>query len=166
MNAFQDDYAEHFSHCFGCGKSNPAGLHLKSNWDADNPDATLLRFTPPEIYSGGVPGHVYGGMIASLFDCHGAASAAAFACRAEGRVMGDWNLPGSVFSPVRYVTASLKVDYLRPTPQDVELIVRASLLEMQGFKIRLAMTLHAGETLCARAEMLAARFREKPAEAR
>ena len=31
MNAaFQDFYPEKHSHCYGCGRSNPKGLHLKS----------------------------------------------------------------------------------------------------------------------------------------
>src|SRR3712207_193864 len=76
--AFQDFYPERDSHCFGCGRSNPRGLHLKSYWDGEN---TIARFTPPPEFSGGVPGNVYGGLIASLMDCHGAASAAAAAHR-------------------------------------------------------------------------------------
>jgi hypothetical protein len=77
--AFQDYYADRFSHCYGCGRLNPDGLQLKSYWDGDE---TIARFTPRPEQSGGVPNHVYGGLIASLLDCHGTASAAAFACRA------------------------------------------------------------------------------------
>ncbi|MDR2364687.1 MAG: PaaI family thioesterase [Zoogloeaceae bacterium] len=155
MQAFQDYYPDEFSHCFGCGKRHPQGLRLKSFWDAADPDRTLAHFTPAPIYSGGVPGHVYGGLIAALFDCHGTASAAAFACRAEAR---------SLAMIVRYVTASLKVDFLRPTPQNAELTLSARLLEHSGRKARLAMTLAAAGQICAQAEMLAIRFRD-PAEA-
>jgi len=159
--AFQDQYPEKFSHCFGCGKSHPSGLHLKSYWDVEgDPADAIVRVTPPEIYSGGVPGHVYGGMIAALFDCHGTASAAAFACRAEGRKIGDWNLPASNLPPVRYVTAFLTVDFLRPTPQNVELQIRARLLKIEGRKIELEMTLTADDVPSAKARMLAVRFRE------
>src|SRR5512140_1026089 len=104
--AFQDFYPDRFSHCYGCGKNNPHGHHLKSYWDGEE---TIARFTPGAAYSGGVPNNVYGGMVASLFDCHGTASSAAFALRAQDRQMGDGD-------PPRYVTASLKVDFLKPTP--------------------------------------------------
>ncbi|MDR3158880.1 MAG: PaaI family thioesterase [Zoogloeaceae bacterium] len=150
MQAFQDYYPDRYSHCFGCGKLHPQGLRLKTFWDANDPDITLTRFTPAPLYSGGVPEHVYGGLIAALFDCHGTASAAAFACRLEERPLEQL---------VRYVTASLKVDFLRPTPQNVELTLRARLLEHSGRKVSLAMRLAAAGELCAQAEMLAIRFR-------
>ncbi|MDR0737184.1 MAG: PaaI family thioesterase [Zoogloeaceae bacterium] len=156
MRAFQDDYPDRFSHCFGCGKLHPRGLRLKTFWDAADPERTLTRFTPAPIYSGGVPEHVYGGLIAALFDCHGTASAAAFACRAEDRPLERL---------VRYVTASLKVDFLRPTPQHAELTLRARLLEHSGRKVRLAMELAAAGEIRAQAEMLAIRFRPPEAEA-
>lgn len=149
--AFQDCYPERFSHCWGCGKDNPRGHHLKSYWDGEE---TVARFTVPPEFSGGVPGHVYGGMVASLLDCHGTASAAAFAYRAAGREMGD----GGEF--MRFVTASLKVDYLRPTPIGVELEVRGRLLGIDGRKVQVALSLNAAGQACARGEMLAVQFRE------
>ncbi|MGE5161384.1 MAG: PaaI family thioesterase [Betaproteobacteria bacterium] len=148
--AFQDYYPDRFSHCYGCGKSNPHGHHLKSYWDGED---TVARFTVPPEYSGGVPDHVYGGMVASLLDCHGTASAAAFAYRAAGRAMDD----GGEF--MRFVTASLKVDFLRPTPIGVELEVRGRLLGIEGRKVRLSLSLGEGDRTCARGEMLAIQLR-------
>ena len=148
--AFEDHYPARFRHCFGCGKSNPHGHHLKSHWNGDD---TIARFTIPPKYSGGVPGHAYGGMVASLIDCHGTASAAAFAYRAQDREMGDEN-------PIRFVTASLKVDYLRPTPVDEEVIVDGTLISIEGRKVQLALALRVGSTVCARGEMLAVQFRD------
>ena len=149
--AFQDCYPERFSHCYGCGKSNPQGHHLKSYWDGDE---TLARFTVRPEFSGGVPGHVYGGMVASLLDCHGTASAAAFAYRAAGRDLGD---DGEF---MRFVTASLKVDFLRPTPIGVELEVRGRLGGIEGRKVQVSLSLSVEGQACARAEMLAVQFRE------
>ncbi len=149
--AFQDCYPERFSHCWGCGKDNPHGHHLKSYWDGEE---TVARFTVPPEFSGGVPDHVYGGMVASLLDCHGTASAAAFAYRAAGREMGD----GGEF--MRFVTASLKVDYLRPTPIGVELEILGRLLGIEGRKVQVALSLGAAGQACARGEMLAVQFRE------
>ena len=150
-SAFQDYYPDRFSHCYGCGSSNPHGHHLKSYWDGDE---TIARFTVRPEFSGGVPDHVYGGMVASLLDCHGTASAAAFAYRAAGREIGD----GGEF--MRFVTASLKVDFLLPTPIGVELLVRGRLLGIEGRKVRVALSLAARGQTCAAAEMLAVRFRD------
>jgi acyl-coenzyme A thioesterase PaaI-like protein len=147
--AIQDGYPPQFAHCYGCGPGNPQGLHLKSHLVGDE---TQARFTPDARYSGGVPGHVYGGMIASLLDCHGTASAAGFALRAEGRQPGD-GLP-----PLRFVTASLKVDFRRPTPQGVELLVTGRLRSLQGRKAWVDLELRAGDALCATGEMLAVRL--------
>lgn len=59
--------------------------------------------------------------LASLMDCHGTASAAAFAYREQGRRMGDG------FAPIRFVTASLKLDFKRPTPLGTELVIVGAL---------------------------------------
>lgn len=149
--AFQDCYPEKFSHCYGCGKSNPHGHHLKSYWDGEE---TVARFTVRPVFSGGVPGHVFGGMVASLLDCHGTASAAAFAYRAAGRDLGD---DGEF---MRFVTASLKVDYLRPTPIGVELEIRGRLGGTEGRKVKVSLSLSADGQVCAKGEMLAVQFRE------
>jgi acyl-coenzyme A thioesterase PaaI-like protein len=146
--AFQDFYPEDFSHCYGCGKSNEHGHHLKSYWDGET---TVARFTPQPYYTGGVPGNVYGGLIASLLDCHGAASAAAAACKAEGREMGG-------APPMRFVTASLKVDYLRPTPIDAELEVRGEIVEVKARKVTVSLSLTAHGEVCARGHMIAVRL--------
>lgn len=147
--AIQDFYADKFSHCYGCGKHNPNGHQLKSYWDGDE---TVARYTPRPEYSGGVPDHVYGGLIASLLDCHGAASAAAFAYRAMNREMGTDD------EPVRYVTASLKVDFRRPTPMGTELTIRGKLRSIEGRKVWVDLTLSALGEVCAQGEMLAFRF--------
>lgn len=156
--AFQDLYAEPFSHCYGCGRNNPHGHRLKSHWHADG-QRTVARFTPGTQYSGGVPEHAYGGLIASLLDCHGTASASAFLARARG---DEARLP-------RCVTASLKVDFLRPTPLGVELMISATLRAVDGRRVRVDLALEAAGQLCARGEMLAVAIEDSapraPAEA-
>ncbi len=150
-NAFQDCYPDKFSHCYGCGKSNPNGHHLKSYWDGQE---TIARFTVRPEFSGGVPNHVFGGMVASLLDCHGTASAGAFAYRAAGQEMGDER------QFMRFVTASLKVDFLRPTPIGVELVIMGHLRCIEGRKVQVSLTLSAEGETCARGEMLAVQLRE------
>ena len=145
--AFQDAYTDELSHCYGCGRLNEHGLHLKSYWDGDE---TVAVFTP-RSYHVALPGFVYGGLIASLIDCHGTASAAAAACRAEGRELGSE-------PPVRFVTAALHVDYLRPTPLGGPLIIRGQIEEIKGRKIVVAETVSAGGQICARGRVVAVRM--------
>ena len=112
------------------------------------------RHSPSPEYSGGVPDHVYGGLIASLFDCHGAASAAAFTYRALNREME------SDEEPIRYVTASLKVDFRRPTPMGTELTIKGKLRSIEGRKVWVDLTLFAHGEVCASGEMLAIRYQQ------
>lgn len=147
--AIQDYYAETYSHCYGCGRSNPHGHHLKSYAEAG---AARAQFTVPAQYTGGVPDHVYGGMTASLFDCHGTASAAALAAEVQGQTLDE------ALAQARYVTGSLTVSFKRPVPIQTPLDLRATLLKHEGRKVWVDMTLHAGDTLCATAEMLAIRI--------
>ena len=134
VTAFQDEYPEEYSHCYGCGRNNPDGMHLKSYWDGEE---TVCRHTLEPQHSGGFPGFVYGGMIASILDCHGAGTAAAAKARESGEPM------------TRFVTASLKVDYLKPTPIGAELVVRGKVAEIKGRKVTVDLTLRAEQTICA-----------------
>lgn len=149
--AIQDLYPDHLAHCYGCGKNNPHGFQLKTYLTGDE---TVARFTPSPEYTA-IPGSVYGGLIASLFDCHGTGSAAAFVCKDEHISMETGPIP------VRCVTAQLNVRYQAPTPMGVELVLKGQLRSLEGRKIRVDMTLTAGEKLCATAEILAVRLKEE-----
>ncbi len=142
--ALQDFYPEDFAHCYGCGRLNPQGLQLKTRWEADE---AVARFTPrPEHVA--VPGFVYGGLIASLVDCHAMGTASAAAERAQGREIGEAPAP-------RYVTASLHVDYLKPTPHGPELELRARVTQRTPRKTVIAVTLAAAGDVTARGEVVA-----------
>ena len=132
--AFQDQYPDDYAHCFGCGRLNPLGFHLKSYWDGEE---SVCRHTPDQKYTGGFPGFLYGGMIASLLDCHGAGTAAAAKSREDGKPIS------------RFVTASLHVDYLAPTPINTELEIRGKVREIKGRKVTVELTLIANGTTCA-----------------
>lgn len=151
--AFQDYYIEEFSHCYGCGKSNQQGMHVKSYWDGDE---TVAHFTPESYHTGGYPGNVYGGLIASLMDCHGTGSAAAAAFRAEGRAM-------DTTPPIRFVTASLKVDYHKPTPHGVELEIRGQIVEVKPRKVTINLSVSAKGEICVTGQMIAVRLKEEAA---
>jgi acyl-coenzyme A thioesterase PaaI-like protein len=147
--AFQDFYPDDLSHCYGCGRLNPHGHHIRTHWEGEE---TVTRFTP-EAFHTAIPGYVYGGLIASLIDCHSTGSAAAAAFRAEGRAMGT-------DPPLRFVTASLKIEYLRPTPLGVMLEIRGTVVEASARKVVVHSTLRASGELCARGEVVAVRMPE------
>ena len=153
--AFQDFYPDDFSHCYGCGRLNESGLRIRSFREGDE---AVCRFTPAPHHLS-VPGFVYGGLLASLVDCHAMGAAADAAYRAEGRA------PGTE-PPLRYVTASLKVDFLRPTPHGPEIEVRARAREVKGRKVVLdARVIVAGQE-CVRGEVVAVRMPETMAGGR
>jgi len=149
QKAFQDYYPDHLSHCYGCGRLNEHGLQIKSYWDGEESVCTFY----PKPYHIAVPGYVYGGLIASLIDCHCTGTAAAAMYRQEGRAM-------NTEPQLRYVTASLHVDYLRPTPLGVPLQVRASVREIKGRKVVVAAKLLANGEVCARGEVVAVQMPE------
>jgi acyl-coenzyme A thioesterase PaaI-like protein len=148
--AFQDYYPDEVSYCYGCGRLNEAGLQIKSYWEGDEAVCTFR----PRPYHMAVPGYVYGGLIASLIDCHGTGTASAAAYRAEGRAMDSE-------PPLRFLTASLHVDYLRPTPIDGPLELRAQVKEMKGRKVTVSVSLFAGRELCARGEVVTVQVPEE-----
>ncbi len=148
--AFQDYYPEQLAHCYGCGRMNPAGHQLKSYWDGDE---TIAHFTP-EPYHMAVPGYVYGGLLASLIDCHGTGSAAAAAYKAEDRDM-------DTEPAFRFLTASLNVRYLRPTPLGPELELRGWIKEVTGRKVVVAITLSAEGKVCVKGEVVAVQVPER-----
>ena len=56
--------------------------------------------------------------------------------------------------PLRFVTASLHVDYLHPTPIDVLLELRARVKEIKGRKVVVTVTLSAESEVRARGEVV------------
>jgi hypothetical protein len=149
--AFQDYYLDEFAHCYGCGRLNQEGLHIKSYWDGEE---SVCHYTPQPYYSGGVPGFAYGWIIASLIDCHSAATASAAKLREEGFALGEKPLP-------RFVAASLKVDYLKPTPLGVTLELRGRIVEIKGRKVTVSVTLSAEGVICAKGEEILVQFQDK-----
>ena len=144
MQAFQDYYPETLAHCYGCGRENAQGHQIKTFWDGDE---TVTHFQPRPEHTA-IPGFVYGGLLASLIDCHGTGSAAAAMYRAENRSMDS--LPA-----FRFVTASLQVSYLKPTPLGPQLEIRGKIKEIKGRKVVVEVTVYAEGEATARGEVVA-----------
>jgi acyl-coenzyme A thioesterase PaaI-like protein len=144
MLAVQDFYPDDAAQCYGCGKLNEHGHQIKSYWEGEQ---TVAHFTPKEYHTA-IPGFVYGGLIASLIDCHGTGSAALQAYRNENRELGT--------EPAfRFVTASLQVDYLKPTPLGPLLELRGTIVENKGKKIVTEITLSANGIVTAKGKVIA-----------
>lgn len=124
QKSFQSYYPEGMAHCYGCGTLNEYGHQIKSFWDGEE---SVCHFMP-QPYHIAIPGYVYGGMLASLIDCHGTGTAAAAAYRAAGRDM-------DTEPAFRFLTASLHVDYLKPTPLGIELEIRGKVKEVKGRRV-------------------------------
>jgi acyl-CoA thioesterase FadM len=63
--------------------------------------------------------------------------------------------------PLRYVTASLHVDYLRPTPLATGLEIRARVEEISGRKVVVSSKLLANGELCATGEAVLVQMPEQ-----
>ncbi len=148
--AFQDFYPDAMAHCYGCGRLNEHGHQIKSYWQGEE---SICLFRPDSTQIS-IPGYVYGGLLASLIDCHGTGTAAAAAYRAEDRSM-------DTAPALRYLTASLHVDYLKPTPLGPTLEVHGRVKEIKGRKVVIAEWIIAVKEISVRGEVVAVQVPEK-----
>ena len=149
MQAFQDYYPEHLAHCYGCGRLNLHGHRIKTYWDGEE---SLTRFVPEPFHTA-VPGIVYGGLLASLIDCHSTGTAAAAMYRHEQREMDS--------EPAfRFVTGSLQVSYLKPTPLGPQLEIRGRVGEIKGRRVTILSSVLVNGEECVRAQVVAVQMPE------
>jgi acyl-coenzyme A thioesterase PaaI-like protein len=141
--SIQDTYPDNLSYCYGCGKLNNNGLHIKSFWDGK---IAVCEFMPADYHTA-VPGFVYGGLIASLIDCHATGTASAAAYEKAGRQLGSDPL-------LRFVTASLHVDFLNPTPSGQKLYLKGYAQEIIRRKVLVAVEVQVNQEICARGEVV------------
>lgn len=146
----QDFYPDEIAICYGCGRHNADGLHIQTYWDGEE---GASRFTPRPHHTA-FPGFVYGGLLASLIDCHSMGTAIAATYQAEGRA------PGSE-PEVTYVTGNLNVSYLHPTPMGSELTLRARVKELHPRKAIVTCSLYADGRETVQAEVVAVRVQSR-----
>jgi len=144
--AVQDYYSDEIAWCYGCGRLNEKGHHFRTGW-LEGTDKTVSYYFPLPEHTA-VPGFVYGGLIASFVDCHSTGSASLALHRKKGFELGEGEVP-------RFVTASLHVDYIKPTPQGVQLKAVGEVDEIHPKKWKIVTEVYAGETLCAKGEVIA-----------
>jgi acyl-coenzyme A thioesterase PaaI-like protein len=144
-NAIQDNYPDDFAWCYGCGRLNKEGHHFRTGWQGEK---TVTIYSPePEHIA--LPGFVYGGIVASLIDCHGTGSASLALHKKNGCKAGEGT------EPPRFVTASLKVDFVKPTPHGVPLKAIGVVHEIHPKKFRVETEVFANNEICARGEVIA-----------
>ncbi|GAB4529059.1 MAG: PaaI family thioesterase [Anaerolineales bacterium] len=146
----QNFYPDELAWCYGCGRNNPDGHHFQTVWEGDE---TVTRFTPQSHHIA-IPGYVYGGLLASLMDCHGTGSAALAAYRAAGREPEDGG------PPLRFVTADLHVTYRKPTPLGPELVARGRVKEIKGRKVIIEGWIEVNGDVTVRGEITAVQMPE------
>ncbi|HWZ51437.1 MAG TPA: PaaI family thioesterase [Granulicella sp.] len=100
-------------HCFGCGVDNPHGLHLRFTLDPDAQTATAPVHL--DRHFEGPPGHIHGGIIATLMD---------EAMSKVNRLFG-----------VLAMTRHMEVDYLRPAPLHQNLVLVGHHTRREGRKL-------------------------------
>jgi len=90
------------NHCFGCGPSNPQGLHLQFALESSGSGAITSTATIQltSLHQGRT-GYVHGGIIATLLD----------------EAMSKLNRPFAVAAMTRH----MEIDYLRPVPLETPL---------------------------------------------
>lgn len=133
-------------HCFGCGPLNERGLQIKSFWAGEDV-VCAWRAQPHHI---GHPGILYGGMIASIVDCHCIWTACAHAYRVAKLEMDE--------TPrFKYVTASLNVNFRKPVPIDSAVELRARVVEFGERKALVRCSVTCSGVVCAEADVLAVR---------
>lgn len=145
MQYFQDMLEG--NHCFGCGPENEGGLRLKSYWASE--EETQCDFQPQAHHCAAPTKFLNGGIIATVMDCHSICTAIAHAYKRVGRDVGEGE-------PIWYATAGLELSYLKPTPIDAPVKLRAWVTGETENTIDLRCLLEAGDKECVTAKVVAA----------
>lgn len=154
QQAIQDVFTGSTSQCWGCGCNNEHGLQIKSYW-ADNGEEVLCDWVPKNYHTAAWPDVLSGGIIASLIDCHSVCAAMMVAHKAEGI---EWGNEPTII----YITASLQVSYLKPTPMSQPIQLRAHVKEVKGKKMVVQCSVFSQEEECARGEVVTVRYTPHP----
>jgi acyl-coenzyme A thioesterase PaaI-like protein len=127
--------------CYGCGADNRAGLKIKSFLEGDEGVCTWHAADHHCSY----PGYLNGGIACTLIDCHSAWTAFALECRdrgismeRDGDVKAGW-------------TRAMHVEFLKPTPLDSEITLRAQIKERGRTSRTVVCSLYADGQQCVNA---------------
>lgn len=119
-----------FADSFVSGAANPLGLGASLRREGD---VAVMEVTLGRAFEG-APGRAHGGVVAALVD------------ETMGLVLA--------LHEVLAFTGRLEISYLAPTPIGEPITARAELVERRGRKLSIDATVHAADTLVARASAL------------
>jgi acyl-coenzyme A thioesterase PaaI-like protein len=145
MKAIQDQITG--NHCYGCGPDNPDGHRIKSYYDGE---VSRCRYQPTPAQCAGPEQYVYGGLIASLVDCHSIGTSIAAYYQKEGRAIGEGD-------EIWCVTGRLTVNYLKPTPIDKPIELEAVVEDLGERKARVRCKVSSDGQQTAEGEVIAVR---------
>ena len=145
MRAIQDCIPH--NHCYGCGPENPDGMQIKSYWDGTE---SICTYRPRPEQCAGPTQYLYGGTIASLIDCHSVCTSIANYYQRDGFGIGEG-------PSIWCVTGNLEVRYLKPTPIDLPVELRARIGECTDRKTIVDCTLTSGGEVTAEGRVIAVR---------
>jgi len=121
------------NYCFACGDNNREGMHLKFTYDEEH-HCFVCRFRLSKRYTG-PPGHVHGGIIATILD----------------DAMGKVNKLRNVVA----LTSQITVDYLKPVPLNKPLRVESREVRVRGRRhVNMAEILNSKDEVLARSRGL------------
>ena len=126
QESLQEKYAPS-SVCFGCGPANGQGLKIRSTVEGGS---VVARWTP-KPYHHAFSEILSGGIISTILDCHSNWTGAYSLMTKAGANM-----------PPPTVTASILVEFLRPTPMEA-LLLEARAKEISGRKVVVESTITA-----------------------
>lgn len=132
--------------CYGCGRDNHFGLKIRSYWEGDE---AICIWNSEEKYQGW-KNILNGGVQATLIDCHSMCTAMAYAYRQEGRGLDSQ-------PEYKYATGTMTIKYLKPTPNDKPIELRASVLEQKGKKTTVQCDVYVDGLKTAEANVIAIR---------
>jgi len=120
--------------CFGCGPANDQGLQIRSFVQGDEVVAEWRAKPHHQAF----PGALNGGIVGALLDCHSNWAA-------------TWHLmkQSGADSPPSTVTADYAVKFLRPTPSDAVIHLRAKVVESREDRAVVEAQLIANDKVCA-----------------
>jgi acyl-coenzyme A thioesterase PaaI-like protein len=145
--AFQEEPYFQGNHCFGCSPDNAKGLQIKSRWEGEE---SVCTYQADADQCAGWPHVMYGGLISSLIDCH-------CVCTAIAAYNRDAARSGGTQAQYWFASVSLKVDFLKPSPVDQPVTLRARIKELGEKKGIITCSVFSNGQETARGEVVAVR---------
>jgi len=131
--SLQERYAPHNA-CFGCGTANEKGLRIRSFVSGDE----VVADWQPQVHHEAFPGVLSGGIVGTLLDCH-----------SNWAATHHLMVKAGADRPPCSVTSAFEVKFLRPTPTDAPVHLRARVVESAADRAVVESSLEAGGKTCA-----------------